>query len=154
MPANGDGAHAEQFRDRRNGGAFDFVEDQDRAPARRQRIERPPDRRARDQFGFDAAAIDRRRRVRGRPPAHRLLAPSIAADIDQDPDQPRFLVRHARGDGLWRARRAQKGLLDDVAGVVRRSGQAAGEAVEADMVSVEQLGETLRGVGSRGIRGQ
>jgi protein-S-isoprenylcysteine O-methyltransferase Ste14 len=46
------------------------------------------------------------------------LPPPVAADIDQDTDQPRLIVGRFQWHGVGRTRRPQKGLLDQIAGIV------------------------------------
>ena len=60
-------------------------------------------------------------------------------------------MRHAPRDRLRRAGRPQEGLLHGIPGFVHRSGHAAGEAVEAAMVCVEELAEPLGSVGPRAV---
>ena len=104
------------------------------------RVERVPDQRPRDQGRLRIGRSQRPggRAARIQPGAIRGLPPSIAADVDQHANQPRFFVRRSRRHRAGRTRRPQKGLLDQVAGIVSVAGQSAGETIEPPLMGVEQ----------------
>ena len=146
MPANGDGADAEQHRDVLDVQVLELVQDDDRPAARSQRVERTP----------DGVTCHKRRLVaargRGGPvprvvvvPPNRVPSPLVASNVDENPDEPRLLVRQAARNGQRCAGDLEKCLLNQVqCGVCGRS-QASREAVQTVVVGVEESGHPVRG---------
>ena len=71
-------------------------------------------------------------------PADRDLAPAIAADVDQDADEPGLFVRRAVRHSIGRAGRTEKGLLDEVAGIFAAARQPPRQPEQPGLMGVEQ----------------
>ena len=66
------------------------------------------------------------------------MPPPVLADVDHDPDEPRFLARGAVGNRGRGPGGPQEGFLHDVPGVLRIPGHAPGQPVQPLVVGVEQ----------------
>src|SRR2546428_13537882 len=80
---------------------------------------------------------------RGGPFSHTRLAPLIAADVDQHPDQPGLFFRQTDWHRSQVFGRPQERLLHQVVRLVSAGGEPSGEAVQPIFMRVKQGGEPL-----------
>src|SRR5262245_57493637 len=142
MPADGNGGDPEEPRNRGNPEPFELVHDDDRAAPWCQAVEGPPDSGPCDPRGL---LVDRAARVEllVEPPANGALAPLIAADVDENADEPRLFPGRATRYRRQRAGGPEKRLLDEVQRLVRVRRKPAGQAVQPLVMSLEQLGQAV-----------
>ena len=109
MPANGDGADAEQRCHVLGRQPFELVHHHNGAATRGQDVERAPDRSVRDERTLLIRLSNRGSSdVIVMALADRRLAPLIAADVDEDTDKPRLLVCVPNRDRRRRSGRLEK----------------------------------------------
>jgi hypothetical protein len=65
-------------------------------------------------------------------------APLVAADVDEDPDQPGFFLRKTGWYRLQGCRRSQEGFLDEIFRVAVACSEPAGQPVQAIFMRLEQ----------------
>jgi hypothetical protein len=68
--------------------------------------------------------------------SNRSASPPIAAEVDEHPDEPGFLVRAAGREGPPRLRRSHKRVLDQVAGLIPGGNEAPCQMIEPLMVNM------------------
>ena len=130
MPPDCDGADTKERRDRRDGQAFELVHDEDGAATWRQPVERTPDRRPGDEDGFLIA-----RHTGGTPrlflvpSSNGRFSPLVAPKVDEDADQPRFLVCPTDWNGRDRACSLEECVLDEIPRSIGGGNKAPRQAV-------------------------
>ena len=85
-------------------------------------------------------------------PADRNLPPAIAADVDQDADEPGLFVRRAVRHRFGRPGRTEEGLLDEVSRILGTPRQPARQPEEPWLMGVEQGPQTHGGIVLRTFR--
>src|SRR6185436_6152390 len=145
MPVDRHPAKAERGGNRGGRHPFELVHHDDGPAARLELVECRPHETPGDDRGFhvrrDGEVLAQRRR---RAMPNRGLAPLVATDVDEDAHQPGFLARHASRHRGQRPRRLEKGVLDQVARLVRAGGEPARETVEPLFVQVEEGPQACR----------
>ena len=76
--------------------------------------------------------------------ADSLSAPLIAADVDQDADEPRLFIRHSAGNGFGRSGSLEERFLNEVEGVIDSRRQTPGEPIEPLFVPIEERRQSRR----------
>lgn len=143
MPSHGDGRDAEQGSDVGNAEPLEFVQHEDRPPARGEVVECLPYR--------DLQQVGRLRvprwlgpDVRRASTLHGRAPPLIASQVHQDPDEPRLLLAECGGRAGRRARDLDEGVLHQIEGVVLVRDETAGQAIQSVGVGTEQRFQLLR----------
>ena len=119
------------------------MQDDDGAPARREQVERAPNRGSCDHRG---AVVGPGVKLRGRffvPLLHGGLPPLVPAHIDQHANQPGLLTVSTEGYRSGRTGSSQEGLLHQVEGVVSAGRQSPRQAVQTLMMGVEHRSDTV-----------
>jgi len=144
VPAHGDSGQPEHLGDLRHGQLLQFVKHDDRPPSRREPGQRCLDGRARYRRRFRVGRAEGLDVFGpGKAAAHGDLSGAITTEIDQDSHQPCLGVGVDDRQLPQTAGGAQKGLLNEIAGVLRIPGESASQAVKPLVLGIEERCEVL-----------